>query len=54
VAEKLFGCESNRGPEESNGSLPPGLWLSSIWVDCQETGISSKPDSCQWDHFTFK
>ena len=27
----------------SDGSLPPGLWLSHLWVDCQKIRISSKP-----------
>ena len=27
--DNLFGWENNCGPDESNGSLPPGLWLMS-------------------------
>ena len=42
------------GLTESNGSLPPGLWLSDLQPDCQETRLSSVLNTCTrlWDYFT--
>ena len=43
------------GLVETNGSLPPGIWLCQLQANCQRTGISSMPKARNQvrDYFTF-
>jgi len=41
------------GLAEINGSLPPGLWLSQLLVDCLETGSAPVLTLVEFGIFTF-
>ena len=45
VADLLRVVGVTAGLAESNGSLPPGLWLTSRQADCQEPGSAPEPNA---------